>query len=157
MPIDEIAECTGIYLKRDSGPSATGGFAHFLRHRDDENIVRYVPVIMINTQHRTEHGEPVGEREIFFHEFYHLLHSSVENDFLLSGEESLITLRAMHAQEERRAQDFAARMLIDEIRAGETAREIAWRCDVSTRLAEHACRAASAHDNVTRDWRAILT
>ncbi|HET6400782.1 MAG TPA: hypothetical protein VFH95_05215 [Candidatus Kapabacteria bacterium] len=150
--IDAVAELRGIILVRISGPiGRDAGFAYIeftrcpayvesLAH--PEEPVRLwggwtkesVRSIVINT------NSGIPEREVFWHEFYHLFFSPHALQRSERFEHHFSTLGALHSQEERRADEFAAAVLVPSLDGCRTAAEIADRFEVSERLAAHAIR-----------------
>lgn len=152
LSIDEIAEQEDILLIRTPGP----------RGRDDgrsELIVEHLPVFI---ESLAVPGEAIPlwgvrlrrflsviflnenssrpEREIFWHEYYHIRHSPLGVQRVERFRDSYSTEAALHHHEERRANDFAVAMLVPSIVGFRDASEIAWHYSVSEELAEHAVR-----------------
>ncbi len=136
-PIERVAEREKIILLRGPSPANQGGFSNVTIEEDSDGLLRPIPAIVINTAYRTPHGEPVPEREIFWHEFYHSFYSPASND-LSVDHDHYSTRGALHAQEERRAQEFAAWMLVERLALGDTPHDLAERYAVSTDLARIA-------------------
>ncbi len=150
--IESVAARSGIVLVRMSGPAGRdAGFAYIeftrkpvyiesLSHPEEPVRVwgawRREPLrsIVINT------NSGIPEREVFWHEYYHLFHSPHGLQRSERFEHHFSTEGTLHTQEERRANDFAAAVLIPDIEECSTILEIAERFDVSERLAAHAIR-----------------
>jgi hypothetical protein len=153
--LDDIAQATGVMLVRTAGPAGKeGGFAlrRWLRRpvyleslaRPGEAIrvcglCRQVPLrtIVINT------NAGIPEAEIFWHEFYHLFFSP---DGVQASERFLhhySTEGALHYREERRANEFAAAVLVPHRHGCETVGELVAAYHVSERIAHIAARRVS--------------
>ncbi len=148
--IDFVAQENGIVLVRSAGASdRDAGFAYIewvrrpeliesLSHPERPVLVwggwRREPLysIVINT------NSGIAEAEIFWHEWYHLFHSPhaiqgserFEHRYSMGG--------VLHHQEERRADEFAAAVLIPSIEDCVTIFDIIEGYDVSERLARRA-------------------
>jgi Zn-dependent peptidase ImmA (M78 family) len=146
--IEKVAQKEKIILHRSPGPAKRGGFSYGVVEEDIEGVLRPMLAIVINTDHRTPAGERVPESEIFWHEYYHLFYSPSANDWLIDASHYSLE-QAGHAQEERRAQEFAAWLLVPDIHAGESPYELAERCNVSSRLANLAIARAGSHSTRT--------
>lgn len=154
--IEEAARRREIVLVRMSGPvGRDAGFAYieFTRRpmyieslSNPEEQVRIwgewarepVRSIVINT------NSGIPELEVFWHEFYHLFHSPHALQRSERFEHRFSTEGMLHTQEERRANEFAAAVLVPSLGGCRTAVEIAERFDVSERLAAYAIRLHSA-------------
>ena len=146
LSLDQVAERENIILIREpDANSKKAGYAcslksetpklipslsrpgeYILSYREKEII--YNDCIVINPLY----GIP--EREIFWHEFYHLWYSPSRKttmDFF----HQYSTGGALDAQEERRANMFAAFMLIPEVWKGDTAEMVSERFGVSGEMA----------------------
>ncbi len=154
--IEEAAIRSGIVLVRMSGPpDRDAGFAYIeftrrpqyiesLSHPEEPlrvwgiTVREMVRSIVINT------NSGLPEREVFWHEYYHLFHSPNALQRSERFEHHFSTEGALHSQEERRADDFAAAVLVPTIEGCATPLEICERFEVSQRLAEKAMRFYSA-------------
>jgi hypothetical protein len=163
LDIDRIAEECHILLIRTSGSKeGAAGFAHveyYARPEYIESLARpgeLLPVwepeamerlasIVINTLSR------IPAPEIFWHEWYHLFYSPervqgsqrFEHRFLAAISDSM---------EERRADEFAAAILVPSLADCETVGDIMERFGVTGRLAAAAIR---LHGNQNRHIEAI--
>jgi hypothetical protein len=152
--IDDVAVADEIILVRTAGPAGKdAGFAHvhFIREpvfidslarpgersevwgRENKRTVRSV---VINS------NAGVPEREVFWHEYYHLFHSPKGIQRSERFEHHYSTEGVLHHQEERRADEFAAAVLVHPIEECLDAAEIMERFGVSQRLAICALRFA---------------
>ena len=145
LTFDQVAERENIILIREpDANSKKAGYAcslksetpklipslsrpgeYILSYREKEII--FHDCIVINPLY----GIP--EREIFWHEFYHLWYSpsrQMKMDFF----HQYSTGGALDSQEERRANMFAAFMLIPEVGKGDTAEVVSERFGVSVDL-----------------------
>jgi hypothetical protein len=127
MSIDEVAECENIILIREpDANSKKAGYACAIKSESPRQIeslsrsgefvlsfrekeITFHDCIVINPLY----GIP--EREIFWHEFYHLWYSP-SRQMKLDFFHQFSTGGALDAQEERRANMFAAYMLIQEVK-----------------------------------------
>ena len=150
--IDDVAHKTDIILVRTNGPfGKDAGFAHidffqepiFIESlaRPFEKIrawghrnPRTVRSIVINP------NAGIPEREVFWHEYFHLFYSPHAVQRSERFMHRFSTEGALHRQEERRANEFAAAILIPSIRMNLTVTEIAECFAVSDRLAQCAIR-----------------
>lgn len=153
MSIDDIAERHGITLYRADGhEQAADGVAiiePIRRQVAVESLAKpgsalrvwggvsheELRVILINCR------STVPEREIWWHEFYHILFSP------RTGRRTAIEFRVSdhtYRVEERRADDFTAAMLVPSIQGLDTLEDVMARYDVSKRLARHAIRLHAA-------------
>jgi hypothetical protein len=150
--IDDVAHMTDIILVRTRGPfGKDAGFAHidFLQEpvfieslaRPFERVrvwghTKPEPIrsIVINS------NGGIPEREVFWHEYFHLFYSPHAVQHSERFTHRFSTEGALHHQEERRANEFAAAVLIPSILTSLTVSEIAERFGVSDRLAECAIR-----------------
>lgn len=148
--IEEIAREEDILLVRLAGPATLGGVAlrftesveYWFRSLvdDDVKIKSLEPdrverrVIVLNSLFDG------NSSEVFWHEYFHLHFSPRNMPFASHRLHTYSTSVALDSQEERRANEFAAAMLIAEIHAGESAEDIARRYHVSLSLAEIAIR-----------------
>lgn len=144
--MDQVAECENIILIREpDANSKKAGYAcslkserpklipslsrpgeYILSFREKEII--FHDCIVINPLY----GIP--EREIFWHEFYHLWYSPSRKttmDFF----HQYSTGSALDAQEERRANMFAAFMLVPEVGKEDTPQIVSEKFNVSWELA----------------------
>ena len=148
--IDLIADECNIVLVRTTG--ATGreaGFAYIeirrypeivesLSHPDSPVLVwggwrhQEIYSIVINT------NSGIPEAEIFWHEWYHLFHSPRGIQQSDRFEHRYSTDGVLHNQEERRADEFAAALLIPTLEECETIFDVCAHFGVSQRLAEKA-------------------
>lgn len=153
--IDRVAQNYGILLIRKAGSrNGAAGFAHIEYHRHPEFIESLarpgekIPVwesnekerflsIVINTK------SSIHENEIFWHEFYHLFYSP-EGIQKTIGFEHRFHMEISDSIEERRADAFAAAMLIPSIEYCATVFDIMERFSVSERLAQCALKLYSA-------------
>ncbi len=147
--IDSAADAAGIVLVRTSGAAGReAGFAYIeyvkrpeliesLSHPERPILVwggyRREPLysIVLNT------NAGIPEAEVFWHEWYHLFHSpkSIQS---ASFEHRYSTEGVLHHQEERRAEEFAAAVLVSSLGDCSTIREVAEQFGVSERLARYA-------------------
>jgi hypothetical protein len=146
LSLDQVAEFENIILIREpDANSKKAGYACSLKSeapklipslsRPGEYILSFKEkeiifndCIVINPLY----GIP--EREIFWHEFYHLWYSPSRKttmDFF----HQYSTGGVLDSQEERRANMFAAFMLIPEVGEGETAESVCERFGVSREMA----------------------
>ncbi len=155
--IDYIASEHGIVLIRSAGAvGRDAGFAYIefvrrpeliesLSHPDRPVLVwggwRKEPLysIVINT------NSGIPEAEVFWHEWYHLFHSPLGIQRSERFEHRYSTDGALHHQEERRAEEFAAAVLVPSIEDCMTIFEICERFGVSERLADRAMKLYSSH------------
>ncbi|MDP4198141.1 MAG: hypothetical protein Q8922_01780 [Bacteroidota bacterium] len=155
--IDFAALASGIILIRTDGPvGKDAGFAHIeyvLRPASIESIAhpgesvrvwgasRKIAVRSIAINRNA--GLPEGE--IFWHEYYHLFFSPRG---IQHGEQFVhqySTEGALHFREERRADEFAAAMLVPSLAGCETISDIMEQHAVSERLASVAARIWQHH------------
>lgn len=150
--IDEAALASNILLVRTDGPEGKdAGFAHIeyvLRPASVESLARpgewlrvwgarkkiAVRSIAINR------NAGIPECEIFWHEYYHLFFSPRG---IQHGEQFVhhySTEGALHFREERRADEFAAAVLVPSLADCETIADIMEQHNVSERLALIAAR-----------------
>ncbi len=147
--IDRITQEYQILLVRKAGSSSgAAGFAHVeYRQRPEfiESLARpgeFLPVWESQSSERftsivINANSSIPEAEIFWHEFYHLYYSPesiqgsqrFEHRFLIELSDNI---------EERRADEFAAAVLVPTIEGCETIREISERFSISPRLAKAA-------------------
>lgn len=147
LSIPEIAEKCGIHLRREDGleggPDGVAVIESILRPIAVDSLAtpgNQIPVwgsrarqelrvILINRASR------LPEREIWWHEFYHIMNSP------------RVSTRSVHAfdsraheyrVEERRADDFTAAMLVPDVSGLVSLDDVVERFDVSKRLARHA-------------------
>jgi hypothetical protein len=144
--IDEIAEAEEIILMRIPDAAATrAGFSCILKYPSAKPIassanagaalfsfaeqieVQY-PAIVINPL-RTD-----NEREVFWHEYYHLWYSPSRNTNASFFTE-YSTAGVMDRQEERRANLFAAYVLIEEISVTDSVESLGLKYRVSPQIA----------------------
>lgn len=149
--IDAAANSSDILLIRIAGgTSAAAGFAHIgfvhspefieslanpgerirVWERNDEKLRS----IVINTD------SAVPEAEIFWHEWYHLFYSPESIQRSESFDHRFMLESAIDSREERRADEFAAAVLVPSIEGCQTVSEIVERFGVSERLAKVATR-----------------
>ncbi len=158
--IEDVASKSGIVLVRTSGPgNREAGFAYIeyaqrpvfvesLAHPEEPVRVwgawerEPVRSIVINT------NSGIPEREVFWHEYYHLFHSPNAVQRSEHFEHRFSTEGALHSREERRADEFAVAVLIPSLEGCATPMEICERFEVSPRLAERAIR---FYSNRTQD------
>lgn len=156
QPIDIVAEYYGIVLVRMAGPvGRDAGFAYIeftrrpkyvesLSHPEEQVRIwgawtrEPVRSIVINT------NSGIPEREVFWHELYHLFYSPHAVQRSERFEHRFSTEGALHTQEERRANEFAAAILVPALGGCRTAAEVAERFQVSERLAGYAIQLYSA-------------
>jgi hypothetical protein len=152
--IDDIAQSCGILLVRSDGPHGKDAGWAMLSFADRpvyleslarpgeairvRGLVRRVPVrtIVINP------NAGIPEREIFWHEFYHLYFSP---QGIQQSERFLhhySTEGVLHFREERRANEFAAAVLVPREHGCETIGDLMESYGVSERI---ACIAAAMH------------
>ena len=150
LTIDQIAEREGIILQRINGAgSDVGGLSYveiMTRPKLVESLAqpgKYIRVrgqvekyplefIVINPDY------PASEEEIFWHELYHLWYSPSGSGLLGSRVNCFSTHGILNDQEERRANTFAAAIVIDRIGEHESVEELMDRCGVSRSLAQLA-------------------
>jgi len=150
LSLEAIAEVAGfIFIREAGGPSAPGGFAYSRIESMADGSKRQFDAMVINPEHVNEAGELVDERQTFWHEYYHLWYSPSRVD---SPSDPMFysTRGALHAQEERRANEFAAAMLIDSVEPGQTPQMIAERYQVTTDLAALGIKLLRNQGNSTR-------
>jgi hypothetical protein len=146
MNIDEIAESENIILIRaPDADSKKAGYACAIKKEAPkwikslshpgkfvlsfhEKEISYHNAIVINPLY----GIP--ECEIFWHEFYHLWYSP-SRQMKLDFFHQFSTGGALDAQEERRANMFAAYYLIPELESGDTPQSVSEKYFVSDDLA----------------------
>ena len=150
--IERAASEQGIVLVRSSGPAGRdAGFAYIeyvrrpelvesLSHPDRPVLVwggwRREPLysVVINT------NSGIPEAEVFWHEWYHLFHSPEGIQRGENFEHRYSTDGVLHNQEERRAEEFAAAVLVPSMDGCVTIFELVERYGVSARLAEKAMK-----------------
>ena len=150
--IEHAASEQGIVLVRSAGPNGRdAGFAYIeyvrrpeliesLSHPEHPVLVwggwRREPLysIVINT------NSGIPEAEVFWHEWYHLFHSPHDIQRSDTFEHRYSTNGVLHNQEERRADEFAAEVLVPSMDGCSTIFEIVERFGVSERLAEKAMK-----------------
>ncbi len=148
--IDFAAQENDIVLVRTAGAiGRDAGFAYIeyvrrpeliesLSHPDRPVLVwggwRREPLysIIINT------NSGIPEAEVFWHEWYHLFHSPQGIQRSKNFEHRYSTDGVLHHQEERRADEFAAAILVPSIEDCETIYDIMSDFGVSERLAKRA-------------------
>jgi len=165
--IDEVSIAYDITLIRTRGSDDNAaGFAYTWTEQDPvfidslthpeqplrvwgeraKNIKR---AIVINS------NSELPEREIFWHEFYHLFYSPESIDraeeFKHNFSESVL-----HSKEERRADEFAAAILIPSIESMDSIEGIAHHYDTSKRLAAIAVKFYSSFNNSMRSLTTAL-
>jgi hypothetical protein len=146
MSIDEVAEQENIILIREpDAHSKKAGYACSLKSQTPKRIeslsipgkfilsfrekeISYYDCIVINPLY----GIP--EREIFWHEFYHLWYSP-SRQMKLEFFHQFSTGGTLDAQEEKRANIFAAYMLIPAIEREDSLPNLSAKWSVSERLA----------------------
>lgn len=147
LSLDEIAERENIILVRQPDPtSKKAGYAAAFptkklkrlksASRPGEFILSFTEIqvtyhdcIVINPQY----GIP--EREVFWHEYYHLWYSP-SRKMKMDLFQQFSTGGTLDSQEERRANIFAAYMLIPQIEKGDTVQSICEKWGVSLEMAE---------------------
>ncbi len=152
--IDDVALTSGIVLVRNNGPiGRDAGFAHIhsvsapvyvesLAHPGELSRVwgretkRIVRSIAINP------NAGIPEREIFWHEYYHLFYSPQGIQHSERFAHAYSTEGVLHHQEERRADEFASAVLVHPIEECDSMMEIAEKFGVSERIAMCAFRFA---------------
>ena len=150
--IDRVAQQNDIVLVRTSGPPGRdAGFAYIefvrrpeliesLSHPERPVLVwggwRREPLysIVLNTK------SGIPESEVFWHEWYHLFHSPHDIQRSENFEHRYSTDGVLHNQEERRAEEFAAAVLVSSLDNCSTIFDIVERFGVSERLAEKAMK-----------------
>jgi hypothetical protein len=148
--IDFAAQDSGIVLVRSAGAlGRDAGFAYIEYVRRPELVEslshparpvlvwggwRREPLysIVINT------NSGISETEVFWHEWYHLFHSPHGIQGSKNFEHRYSTDGVLHNQEERRADEFAAAVLVPSIEDCETIYDIINNFGVSERVAERA-------------------
>ena len=150
--IDDIARINDVMLVRSDGPfGKDAGFAciNFIEKPVFiESLAR--PLEKVRVWGRAEKrpvrsivinpNAGIPEREVFWHEYFHLFYSSHSVQRSERFVHHFSTEGALHYQEERRADEFAAAILIPSIRSSFSIAEIAERFAVSDRLAKCAVR-----------------
>ena len=149
--IDTVAEQNDIFLIRSRGKSnGPAGFAHVEHHTSNEwieSLARPGDMLRVWEPHNTKHrysiviniNSPIPEAEIFWHEYYHIFYSpegiqgnrSFEHRYLVELSDTI---------EERRANEFAAAILVPEIADCETPFDVMERYSVSGRIAHIASK-----------------
>ncbi|SRR5579883_661769 len=150
--IDDVAKTNSLILVRTPGAEGRdAGFAYVhytqaplyiesLARPEEELRVwgnserNYIRSIVINT------NAGIPEAEIFWHEWYHLFYSPLGIQRSERFEHHYSTEGAVHNQEERRADEFAAAVLIPSIEGLADIHEIVERYHVSERLASIAVK-----------------
>jgi Zn-dependent peptidase ImmA (M78 family) len=150
--IDKVAQQNDIVLVRTAGAiGRDAGFAYIeyvrrpeliesLSHPDRPILVwggwKREPLysIVINT------NSGIPEAEIFWHEWYHLFHSPHDIQRSERFEHRYSTGGVLHNQEERRADEFAAAVLVPSSEECSTMFDIIERFGVSERLAVNAMK-----------------
>src|SRR5665213_1971373 len=145
--IEDAAKRSEIVLVRMSGPAGRdAGFAYIeftrrpryiesLGHPEEPLRIwgawdrEPVRSIVINT------NSGIPEREVFWHEFYHLFYSPHALQRSERFEHHFSTEGALHSQEERRADEFAAAVLVPSLQDCSTIFDICDRFGVTERLA----------------------
>jgi hypothetical protein len=152
VSIDNVAQECGIVLVREDGPiGKDAGFAH-IEYIDEPVFVESLarPTEQMRVWGRTEKrairsivinpNAGIPEREIFWHEYFHLFYSPDAVQRSEQFHHRFSTEGALHYQEERRADEFAAAVLVPSIQASANVTEIAERFEVSERIAKCAVR-----------------
>jgi hypothetical protein len=146
MSIDEIAERENIILIREpDANSKKAGYACAIKKESPKRIESLAApgtfVLSFHEKEITYHNAIVinplygiPEREIFWHEFYHLWYSP-SRQMRLDFFHQFSTGGALDAQEERRANMFAAYFLIPELESGDTLQIVSEKFGVSADLA----------------------
>jgi hypothetical protein len=165
--IDEVAIAYDITLIRSRGSDVNAaGFAYTWTEHD--------PIFIDSLSHP---GQPLRvwgekekstkraiainsnselpEREIFWHEFYHLFYSPESVDRAEEFKHSF-SVSVLHSKEERRADEFAAAVLIPSIEFIDSIEGIADRYNTSNRLAEIAVKFYSSFNNSMRSLTTAL-
>ena len=153
--IEEAAAENGVVLVRTQGSAGRdAGFAyiHFARQpsyieslsRPEDPLLVWgsmaadspskAPIrsIVINT------NSGIAEHEIFWHEWYHLFYSPIGIQRSERFEHHFSTEGALHAQEERRADEFAAAVIVGREHSSSTIAELVEQFGISERLATRA-------------------
>jgi hypothetical protein len=168
VSIDDVARESGIVLVREDGPiGKDAGFAHIELIEEPvfvESLARPAERMRVwgRTEKRAVHSIVINpnagipEREIFWHEYFHLFYSPDAVQRSERFHHRFSTEGALHYQEERRADEFAAAVLVPSIEASASIPEIAERFGVSERIAKCAVRlyrqvAARSHRRVRLD------
>ncbi|MEO6941163.1 MAG: hypothetical protein ABI444_13700 [Candidatus Kapaibacterium sp.] len=139
MSIDEVADREHVFLHRERGPAAASGGYAFAQIEMGWDGQPYVfEAIVLNPEFQNPHGERISEREIFWHEYFHLWYSPSMIDSPDRFLHHYSTVGVLHAQEERRANEFTAAVLVGKLELGETAETLSERCGISSSLASIA-------------------
>ena len=148
LPIEEVARKMEIILTCFDDPEIKiGGYAYVTSTEEplfvdslarDGGIVR---VLGASKQypHRAiviNRGYGLSDAEVFWHEFYHLFFSPESRDVSTDFRHVFSTEGALHAQEERRANEFAAAILIEHIESDVIIEDLMCQYCVSRRVAE---------------------
>ncbi len=152
--IEDIAAATDITLVIEEGPHGKdAGFA-FVQYISEptfiESLARPGEFVRVwdgdrCTVHRSIVINPNGgvpEREVFWHEYYHLFHSPDGVQHSERFPHRYSTEGVLHNQEERRADEFAAAVLIAPLDELEDIADVIERFSVSERLAKCAMNLA---------------
>jgi hypothetical protein len=147
LSLMEIAERFDIHLLREDGreggPDGVAVIEPILRPIAIESLAtpgtqipiwggrarQELKIILINRSSR------LPEREIWWHEFYHIMNSP---RVVARSVHSFDSTSHEYRVEERRADDFTAAMLVPDLRGVSSLDDVVERFDVSKRLARHA-------------------
>jgi hypothetical protein len=128
-----------VGVRRKRIPSLVHPGRMIISYTEWEQI--YQDCIVINTAYNTENAEnemcksgAPNENEVFWHEFYHVRYSPTENTSQTKGAYSMIGVRT--AQEERRANTFAALMTIGDISDCHTIEDVMRKWGVTREVAK---------------------
>ena len=150
--IDTVALAQDILLIRTDGPvGKEAGFAHIdyvRRPSRIESLARPGESLLVWGRHERiavrsivlNRNAGIPECEIFWHEYYHLFHSPRGIQHGERFQHHYATEGALHYREERRADEFAAAVLVPSLAGCETIADIIEQHNVSERLALVAAR-----------------
>jgi hypothetical protein len=146
MTIDEVAECENIILVREpDAASKKAGYACSIKSEVPKRIESLSQpgkfILSFTEKEITFHDSIVinplygiPEQEIFWHEFYHLWYSPSRR-LKLEFFHQFSTGATLDAQEERRANIFAAHVLIPSLEGADTPTVLSEKWNVSEEMA----------------------
>ncbi len=165
--IESIANEQGIVLVRSAGAVGRDAGIAYIEYVRRPEIVESLshperPVLVWGGWRReplysiiinTNSGIP--EAEVFWHEWYHLFHSPGGIQRSERFEHHYSTDGVLHHQEERRADEFAAAILIPNIEDCSTMFDVCERFGVSERLARKAMELYRAVSPIIHDSQTL--
>lgn len=99
-------------------------------------------------------GEHIAIEQIFWHEYYHMNWSPELAPYDPDAHE-YATHGVLDAQDENRADLFAAAVLIDDMHSFDTPHSLAARCNITLSLAERALHLEHNKRLFSRDWTPV--